>query len=120
MQKPITPTRPVQPGCPVSQARTVSTSSKVRPARRRRSLMARRTQATGRPQENRSGAAVRKPSLASQSAWLRTSWPMPNASWMRTTPGHGCVLAGVARYTGRSPWPPGIVVSAIAVLLATG
>ena len=59
MQKPMTPTRPVQPGCPVSQARTVSMSWNVRPDRRRISLIARRTQVSGRPQANRSGAAVR-------------------------------------------------------------
>jgi hypothetical protein len=111
MQNPITPIRPEQPGWPISHSRTASTSSKIPPLRGLRSRIAVRRQVSVLPQENRSGAAARYPSLASHWAWLRRSCPMPMASWMTTTPGQGGGSGGTARKTGRSPCPDGIVVS---------
>src|ERR1035441_3888308 len=52
---------------------------------------------------NRSGAATRYPSPASQSAWFRRSWFIPRASWMTTTPDHGPSLDGVDTYSGSCP-----------------
>jgi hypothetical protein len=43
----------------------------------------------GMPHENRFGAAVRYPALASQSAWFLRSGLIPAASWITTTPGQG-------------------------------
>jgi hypothetical protein len=66
------------------------------------------------PHQNRSGATARYPSLASQSAWLRRSWLMPKASWITTTPGHGPLPDGGARWAGSSPRGEWIFTSAMA------
>jgi len=50
-----------------------------------------------RPQDSRSGAIVRNPSLASQSAWWPGSGVIPLTSWITTTPRHGASSLGLAR-----------------------
>ena len=47
-----------------------------------------RTHAIVLPRLSRSGATARNPSLASQSAYRRTS-SLPLTSWITTIPGHG-------------------------------
>src|SRR6266511_2582162 len=103
MQKPMTPILPVQPSWAASQDRTASTPSNALPLRARRSRPMERRQVILPPQKNRSGAAARYPSPASQSAWLRRSWLMPRASWITMTPGHGPSPNGLTTYAGITP-----------------
>src|SRR5664279_2933920 len=62
----------------------------------------------------RSGAAARYQAPASQSAWRRKSWLMPNTSWMTTTPGHGPGPLGSQTYACIGPFAVGIAISVIA------
>jgi hypothetical protein len=82
--------------------------------------MVERTQVIFLPQDSRSGAAVRNPSLASQSAWLRRSGVMPLTSWITITPGHGPLPLGVARYARSSPRAVATFTSEVILAFRTG
>src|SRR5664280_602263 len=66
----MTPILPVQSSRLVNQVRTASIESKDLPRRARTSRMMERRQVNRLPPLNRSGAAARYPSLASQADWL--------------------------------------------------
>lgn len=95
MQKPMMPVFPVVR--PFSQDLVAATSANTLPWRSRASRMIEIMHRTVPRSWNKSGATARKPSDASQSAWLRRSWVMPRRSWMTTTPGHGPSPSGTAR-----------------------